>query len=58
VKFTKSPSSNMQDYSGIHLPDHLHIVMNSGLQHSRKATNNKASSLKRAQNRGQRHKEE
>jgi len=48
----------MQDYSGIHLPDHLHIVMNSGLQHSRKATNNKASSLKRAQNRGQRHKEE
>jgi hypothetical protein len=43
VKCTKSPSSNIQDYAGIHLPDHPHLVVNWGLQHSRKTTNNKAS---------------
>lgn len=37
--------------------DHSHIVMNWRLQHSRKATNNKASPLKPAQNKKRRHKE-
>jgi len=57
VKFTKSTYSNIQDYADIHLPDQSHIVMNSGLQNSRKDTNNKVSTLKPAQNRKRRHKE-